>query len=418
MFTQEEWVRYGDELRRPLHIAEDLPKSDKVFVVGAGLSGLTIAYRIASKRPDVSVVLLEKDHGYGGTIETWQQDEWLCDVAVNAARPHPAFWRLVEDLGLASTFLPSNPSASTRWISSGGKTTKLTPWSVLRKGPFKLLRGVRTGRKGKMSVAEIFPFPGIADAMTLGIVNDVSANVDADFLMPSITRFGASPPQKWSTIKRRMQRTYPLFAPEPGSTASFVGGMQTLVDGLVERLGQLDNVEVTFGAEVDSPHALAEAKGVPVSSVVWCAPLGRPPEHFTHLDVYAVGYTNADTANVAAGYGTLIPDPTSPISGILHESDVHASPRAPAGHRLFRLMAPHARKATEASVKATLKKVLCEAEPVMFEKIGERRIPCYPSGYMASLEVSQPAFTRAGWFYSGVSVTHVVAEAERIVARF
>ena len=75
MFTQEEWVRYGDELRRPLHIAEDLPKSDKVFVVGAGLSGLTIAYRIASKRPDVSVVLLEKDHGYGGTIETWQQDE-------------------------------------------------------------------------------------------------------------------------------------------------------------------------------------------------------------------------------------------------------------------------------------------------------------------------------------------------------
>tara|TARA_Y100001978_G_scaffold194397_1_gene201489 strand:+ start:58 stop:705 length:648 start_codon:yes stop_codon:yes gene_type:complete len=215
-----------------------------------------------------------------------------------------------------------------------------------------------------------------------------------------------------------MQRTYPLFAPEPGSTASFVGGMQTLVDGLVERLGQLDNVEVTFGAEVDSPHALAEAKGVPVSSVVWCAPLGRPPEHFTHLDVYAVGYTNADTANVAAGYGTLIPDPTSPISGILHESDVHASPRAPAGHRLFRLMAPHARKATEASIKATLKKVLCEAEPVLFEKIGERRIPCYPSGYMASLEVSQPAFTRAGWFYSGVSVTHVVAEAERIVARF
>jgi len=39
VFTQEEWVRYGDELRRPLHIAEDLPKSDKVFVVGAGLPG-------------------------------------------------------------------------------------------------------------------------------------------------------------------------------------------------------------------------------------------------------------------------------------------------------------------------------------------------------------------------------------------
>ena len=47
--------------------------------------------------------------------------------------------------------------------------------------------------------------------MTLGIVNDVAAHVDADFLMPSITRFGPEPPVKWKAVKKQMNATYPLF---------------------------------------------------------------------------------------------------------------------------------------------------------------------------------------------------------------
>ena len=77
-------------------------------------------------------------------------------------------------------------------------------------------------------------------------------------------------------------------------------------------------------------------------------------------------------------------------------------------------MSPAARGATEEDVKRSLSTYLCNAKPVVFERIGERRIPSYPPGYMTSLSTDEPAFTRAGWFFSGVSVTHVVAEAERI----
>ena len=37
---------------------------------------------------------------------------------------------------------------------------------------------------------------------------------------------------------------------------------------------------------------------------------------------------------------------------------------------------------------------------------------------MSAIESSNVKYSRAGWFYSGVSVTHVVAEAERIADQF
>jgi len=414
VYSVDEWTRYGDELRRPLMVADGLQNAKNILIVGAGLSGLCVAYRLATKRPDVQIELLEKRDRCGGTVETWTKDGWLCDVAVNATRPHPSFWRLISDLGLEAKFKPSNSGASTRWIHAGGRRRKLSPWMVLKQGPFNVLRGIRSSRKGKKSVAKAMPITGVADAMTLGIVNDVSMNVDADFLMPSMTRFGEDPPIKWSKVKRKIEQTYPLFTPRKGTTASLEGGMQTLVDALVSALASLENVRFTLKADISTPEALAEERSQPLSSIVWCAPLGRTATDFTRLNVYAVGYTVADSRTIPVGYGTLIPEPDAPISGVLHESDVHASPRAPEGHRLFRLMSPAQRGASDEDVKGSLRTYLCEADPVMFEKIGERRIPSYPPGYMASLSALTSEFTRASWYQSGVSITHVVAEAERI----
>ena len=100
------------------------------------------------------------------------------------------------------------------------------------------------------------------------------------------------------------------------------------------------------------------------------------------------------------------------------ESDVHGSPREPEDHRLFRIMAPTGRGEDHGAVKAALRHLLCAEDPVLFEHIGRRSIPSYPPGYMASLTDVSNEFTVAGWCFSGVSVTHVVAEAERIADYF
>ena len=417
LYSLEDWVRFGDELRRPLLVGPNLSTSTKLCIVGAGLSGLSIAYRIASKRPDVEIKILERTDRCGGTIETWSEGEWLCDVAVNAARPHPAFWRLVEDLGLGDAFAESNPQAKKRWLLINKKKTQLSWITALKMGPIRLFRSLRSSTVGKKSVAQVFPSETIADAMTLGIVNERSANVDADFLMPSLTKFGDEPPIKWSKIKKMMAETYPLFQPRKGSVASFSGGMQTLVDALVQQLNTFENVKFHFNQDLSKPEEVATEHHVPISSVIWCAPRDRTNQEFTSLDVYVAGYHNNAVSEVRRGYGTLIPDEDIPISGILHESDVHPSPRAPANHRLFRIMAPSSRSSSEEAVRTCLKQILTHSEPVIFQKIGTRKIPIYAPGYMSNLDINKE-FTRAGWFFSGVSVTHVIAEAERIADLF
>ncbi len=418
LYTVEDWVRYGDELRRPLLVGPKLSKSTKLTIVGAGLSGLSIAFRIATKRPDIEIELLEKTERCGGTIETWSEGEWMCDVAVNAARPHPSFWRLASDLDLGDVFSQSNPRATSRWLFLNKKKSKLSLLTALKMGPVRMFRSIRSARSGGKSIGEIIPNQSVADAMTFGIVNDASHNVDADFLMPSMTKFGEEPPIKWSKIKKMMKQTYPLFTPTKGSIASFEGGMQTLIDALLDRLKQLSNVQIHYQQQYESPEQVALERNVPIDSIIWCAPLARTIEQYTELDVYAVGYASEDIANVPVGYGTLIPDQDIPVSGILHESDVHSSPRAPAGHRLFRVMAPSSRDGDDSTIRSSLKQILSNKKPALYKKIGQRKIPSYSPGYMSKLIKSERNFTRAGWFYSGVSVTHVVAEAERIADLF
>ena len=413
------WIRHGVEMRRPLFIHESLHLSDKIIIVGGGLSGLSCAYRIAQKRPNIEVVLLEKSPHLGGVISTWSEGEWVCDLAVNATRAHPAFWRLVKDLDLSNEFNPSRARAKSRWVLLNGRRHRLSPLSLLKIGPYKLLKSIRKARSGGASVAELLPHKQIADALTLGIVNTTSEHVDADFLMPSMTRFGPTPPMNGSKLKKQIAASYPLFTPEKGAVASFNGGMQTLVHALQNQLESLDNVTIITGQEVESPEFTAKQFDVPLSSILWTAPVVDKGRELTKLSVFAVGYREADVANVDYGYGTLIPDASIPISGILHESDLHHSKRAPNGHRLFRIMAPHARwEGDEKEIKHSIEQLLSKEEPVLFRNLGVQTIPSYPPGYLRDLSFDSQGCSFVGWGVSGVSVTHVVDEAERVSELF
>ena len=418
MPSLESWIKHGEELRRPLIVNAKLGDSEKVVIVGGGLSGLCCAYRIAQKRPDISVVIHERSNRLGGVINTWQDGEWICDLAVNATRPHPAFWRLIKDLGLSEKFSPSRPQAKSRWVLLNGKAHKLSWRTLFKIGPLKLRKALKNSRAGGRTVGQVIPHKPIADALCLGIVNDTSDNVDADFLLPSLTRFGENPPIKRAKLTKLIADSYPIFTPKRGSIASIDGGMLSLIDALVAVLSSLENVEIRLEQEAQSAQAVAQEYGITVESIIWAAP--GVQDNFTEssLSIFAIGYRDEQVANVKLGYGTLIPDSKLPISGILHESDLHHSQRCPEGHRLFRLMVPHNRwDNNEQKVVECAEKLLAK-DPVLFVKIGERKIPSYPPGYMADLKQLNNDCSYAGWSISGVSITHVVDEAERFAELF
>ena len=418
MTDLESWINYGDEMRRPLLITPELANSSKVVIVGGGLSGMCIAYRLSRKRPDLEIILLEQKDSLGGVISTWKEDEWICDLAVNATRPHPSFWRLVSDLGLSDSFKPSNKDAKSRWILLDNKKHRLSFFTIFKVGLFKTLKSIKNARNGGFSVAQLIPNKQIADALTLGIVNDTAENVDADFLMPSMTNFGSNPPIKKSKINKKILQTYPIFTPRKGSIASLEGGMETLTRAIEKELLETKNVTIKFNQTAQSFNSVSSEFDVPESSIIWSAPGFQDDYEFTELSIFAIGYNEKEVSNVKFGYGTLIPDRNIPISGILNESDLHHSKRCPNGHRLFRLMVPHDRwDGNEESVLLHAKKLLAD-KYVIFSKIGERKIPSYKPGYMSKISNFGNDRNLVGWSVSGVSITHVVCEADRIAELF
>ena len=419
MSDVESWIRHGVEMRRPLFVNDSLSQSKKIVIVGGGLSGMSCAYRIAQKSPNVEVILIEKSERLGGVISTWSENDWVCDLAVNATRAHPAFWRLVDDLNLSKQFQPSRKRAKSRWVLLGEKRHRLSPLTLFKIGPLRMLKAIRQARKGGASVAQLLPHKQIADALTLGIVNTTSEHVDADFLMPSMTQFGQSPPIKSSSLKKRINASYPLFTPTKGAVASFEGGMYSLIESLQNQLESMGNVTIQMGKNLESPQAAASHFDVSLESILWTAPVLEPDRKLTKLSVFAVGYHNEDVAHIDYGYGTLIPDASIPISGILHESDLHHSQRAPEGHRLFRIMAPHTRwDGDESEIKKSIERLLSDKKPVLFRNLGVQTIPSYPPGYMQGLSERFTDCNYAGWGVSGVSITHVVDEAERVAELF
>ena len=414
MQDRQAWIRHGQELRRPLLVNPALADEGHVVVVGAGLSGLTAAYRLREARPDVRVTVLERSDRAGGVIRTWRKDEWVGEFAVNASRPHPAVWRLIDDLGLMPSWQPSRAEARHRWILTDGRRHRLGLSTMLKIGPGRMLRGVRTARQGGRSMAEALPVSWLADAMTHGIVNAPAAEVDADLLMPTMARYGAAPPMRRRALARAVRSTYPGWTPRRGQMGSLEQGMGGLVEALVNALDDDGMVSMRFNVDVPSPEAAAEHAGLSLTSVLWAAP--RPEdEPGPELTVAVVGYTHADASAVPVGYGTLCPDPSSPVSGILHESDVHHGARAPSGHRLFRVMVPHARwDGEEGSLRKTVKQMLCPAEPVLFEVLGTRRVPHVRPGHMQRVAEHAAPWSWIGWSATGVAITHVVSEAERL----
>jgi protoporphyrinogen oxidase len=79
-----------------------------VVVVGAGISGLTAAYRLAQGGADVTV--LESGTGPGGRVQTERHGEYVVDTGPDALTGgYTRYLRVVEELGLGGCLVDTSP---------------------------------------------------------------------------------------------------------------------------------------------------------------------------------------------------------------------------------------------------------------------------------------------------------------------
>jgi len=111
-------------------VPEIAPKS--IAVLGAGITGLTAAHRLAKQGHRVRV--FEQQNRIGGAIGTDIIDGWLCERGPNSMLANdPSVMALIHELGLSDECVKANPLARKRYIVRGGKpvATPSSPLSLI-----------------------------------------------------------------------------------------------------------------------------------------------------------------------------------------------------------------------------------------------------------------------------------------------
>ena len=111
-------------------------KQKKIAIIGAGLSGLTLAYFLNKNHPEISIEIFEKELEIGGKAKQkmFKNDKVAIGPKTVVLKPNSALDLLLEELNLKKDIIIPEKSAKKRWIAYKGKLLEI-PSSI--KGVFK-----------------------------------------------------------------------------------------------------------------------------------------------------------------------------------------------------------------------------------------------------------------------------------------
>lgn len=416
----------------------------RVAIIGAGLSGLSVAYAIEQEARAaglaVSTVVLEKKERTGGKVLSIQEEGFLCEWGPNGfLDSKPMTLDLCDKLGIRERLLRSDDNARKRFIYSGAELHRLP-----ENGP-SFLQSKLISWPGKVRLAGELLVPAATGDSDETLADFGRRRLGAEALdkliAPMVSGIFAGDPETMS-LKSCFPRIYQLereyggllkamikmakkkrqerkagkvvaSAAGPGGVlTSFTGGIQELTDRTVAALAG----EVRTGAAVvvivkksdGFELKLADGGSLDAEIVVSAAPAhalaGMVEEldggmseilraiPYAPMNVVCFGYERDRIARDLDGFGYLIPKKEGKsILGTLWDSSIFPN-RAPAGKVLLRSMmggatSPGAIALSEEEVKgrvmADLKEIMgITAEPD-FVRIfrHEQAIPQYTVGH-------------------------------------
>jgi oxygen-dependent protoporphyrinogen oxidase len=441
-----------------------------VVIVGAGISGLAIAYRLHQADPALVIVVLEERARPGGTVWTERQDGYQVEIGPNGFLDNnPSTLTLCRDLGLAEQLLPASEGAMrNRYLFWKGSlrplpnslgsflASPLLSWPAKfgllaerfrrprRQGDEESVEAFVQRRAGK-EVAEVF-----ADALVTGIYAGDPALLSVRAAFPRLPAFEE---QFGSVIKgfgraARQRRQEAAARGEPYQRPrmwSLREGLRRLVETLCERLPQPPH----YGASVrrleranrngNQAGWLVVGEGQErwsADAVVLACPGYQQAAILADLDgelaekmsgiaynrvaVVALGYRRADVPGDLNGFGYIAPQGTRrDVLGVQWCTSTFPQ-RADPGNVLLRTMCggwhrPEMVGWDDERLLAAVRQELCQTmqieAPPLFQRIirWDRAIPQYHLGHLERVAWIEERVARHPGLFPAGNAYHGVA---------
>ncbi len=417
--------------------------SPHIVIVGAGISGLSVAFRLPQRLPNASITILEQADRPGGAAWTLREEGFQVEIGPNGFLDNkPTTLALARDAGLGSQLVQASEAAGkNRYLFLNNRLQALPGGlgSFLRsdllswRGKLSLLwerfRQKRTDsgdesidafarRRAGNEAADVF-----ADALVSGIYAGDPKLLSLPACFPRLAeleRAYGSVVKGFAAVARKRKaeaRARGVADERPGKMWSFPGGMRMLAEALIAQLKQapVHGVNIRSIAKVGDPrkprwHLQGNGQDAwEADAVVLTCPGYRQAAILAELDadlagpigaiaynriaVIALGFRRADVPMPLDGFGYIAPQNTRrDLLGVQWCSSIYPG-RAPDGCVLLRAMSggwqrgdivdwDDARllQAVRADLKLAMK---IDAAP-MFHKIvrWDKAIPQYHIGHL------------------------------------
>ena len=441
----------------------------RAIILGGGISGLALRYYLSQNHSDWEILLLEKKHRLGGTIESQNKGDFFFEKGPRTFKvsKSDALLRLIFELGLETEILVSEKKARRRFLWKGGDLhpLPLSPLSFLNSSLTRplipsLLRewGQRKGeeeesiytfakRRLSAHAAEI-----LFDPMTLGIYGGDIRKLSITSCYPKLKEME----QKYGSITRALlkkPKQTPFLSKKlpPSSLFTLRHGIESLILKLQkEGEGEIylksaardltfQNSKVIVNNRWEADHLFCAlslqggyqlTKGWDPKVHAFYKNLGSLPLSAVHL-----GYPKELLAQ--KGFGYLIPssERESILGGIFDSSIFPEQNQQEKETRLTIMMGGAFRpklllESKEERLAQALEKVsehLKISLPPLYTQVVDYPdgLPQFTLGHQRRVErlrhllkKSYPQVTLLGNYLEGVSVSHCIGQAKRLAESF
>ena len=447
-----------------------MENSIDTLIIGAGLSGVTVAHFLQKYRPEAKITILEKSSSPGGAIRSFHQDGFLAEWGAHGFLDNvEASRELLVDTGLDKEAQKAPLDEFVRYICLNGKL------NLIPQNPKKILRSSLVSLPAKLRVladlwkkprpeeqtvadwaayrfgASLLPF---VDAVLTGTYAGDLNRLSIDAVFPGIRELEL---QQGSVIrgllhKRKAAREKPPAASKRKLPAmiSFPQGMGRLPEVLAEGKNLLCAAEVKSIAQNEEGWEVRTAEqSFRAASLVLALSVNQslemlqsgsglaaeapPMDAIPEARIVTVAMGFGPSADIPFGFGYLAPEQEERFAlGALFSTHMFPG-RAPEGHMLLEALVGGRRHPEKLELDddvlvretyADLKQLIHLPDPPVFTRVlrSDHGIPQLEIGYPRllawrdSLVDNNRGLYVCGFGWEGIGINDMTKSAKRVAA--